>query len=266
MNFPQKFQFSVGVLLLCQGILGIIFFSIYGDIGFIVGGILLTISGIFPLLISIRPREAMAPPPMSPLNGIIGAISFLFFGFLFLFGNNWFFYYVSGLLFSWSVTAIIWGLMKGIKKSDKEFEPKLDIVGYSEIQEKEITRELKTAEIDNSGHIQMIINKVGYSDPVYARKVIRGWPWRARGRIFLTDKELIFLSVNKKKINFLIPLSEISAIQLFPARSGALSYKWCEIIYGNPKISAVFMTYFASYDIYNIKLQETLQKWYETSS
>ena len=156
--------------------------------------------------------------------------------------------------------------MKRIKKSDKEFEPKLDIVEYSGMQEEEITRELKNGGIDYTGHIQMIINKVGYSDPVYARKVIRGWPWRAKGRIVLTDKELIFLSVKKKMINFSIPLSEISAIQLFPARSGALSYKWCEIIYGNPKISAVFMTYFASYDIFNIKLQETLQKWYETSS
>jgi len=264
MNFIEKFQFSSGILLLCQGILGIVFFSMYGNVGFLVFGILLTIFGIIPLLISIRPPEAMPSPPERSWNVIPGVISFLFFGFLFLLNKSLFYYYLSGLFLSWGITAIAWVLMMGIKKIDKEFKPKLDIVGYPEMQEEEIMRELKNTGIYHTGQIQMIINKVGYSDPVYARKVIRGWPWRAKGRIILTDKELIFLSVKKKKINFSISLSEIGAIQPFPARSGALSYKWCEIVYGNPKISAVFMTRFVSYDIYNMKLLETLQEWYET--
>lgn len=264
MNFTEKFQFGIGVLFLCQGNLGIIFFSMYGNAGFLVFGILLIIFGIIPLLISIRPSETIPSPPKRSWNVIAGVISFLFLGFLFLFSKNLFYYYLSGLFLSWGITAIAWSLMIGIKKIDKEFKPILDIIGYPEMQDEEIMSELKNTGIYPTGQIQMIINKVGYSDPVYARKVIRGWPWKAKGRIILTDKELIFLSVKKKKINFSIPLSEIGAIQPFSARSGALSYKWCEILYGNQKISAVFMTRFVSYDIYNMKLLETLQKWYET--
>ena len=158
MKIIEKFYFFVGILLLYQGILGILFFNIHGDVGFIVFGTLLTILGIVTILISIRLLETISPPPLSPWGVIPGAISFLFIGILFLFGNILFYYYLSGLFLSWGATAIFWILVKLCKKRDKDFEPKLDIIESSEIPEEEIKQDLKNAEIDPTGQIQMIIN------------------------------------------------------------------------------------------------------------
>ena len=150
------------------------------------------------------------------------------------------------------------------------------IVDSSEIQEGEINEELMNVGIVPSGQIIEIIEKVAYCDPVYARKRFRAWPWRAKGKIIVTNKELIFVSVKKKKINFSILISEIYAIQPFVARGGSRSFKVCEIIYkdqfDNEKVSALFMgrigfstfDYPSEIELKSMKLMEKLQKWYDT--
>ncbi len=273
MDLGEKFKFGVGLLLLWEGIVGIILFSHYGDQGHTAYGIIAIIGGAIFLFLSVKPREERPSFRLfKTADQVFFAILFLSAGllvfFLTLFGetggsvvSN---YYISGVLLSWGVLPFTWILVKRIRNiEEKKLEPRLEIIEFGEIQEQEIAHELKIAGISPTGEVQMIIKRVGYSDPVYARKIIRAWPWRAKGRLILTDAELIFLSVKKKKINFSIPISEIGTIHPFPARSGALSYTWCEVLYGNPKISAIFTTRFFGADIYNLKLLETLQTWYD---
>lgn len=274
MELREKFQFGVGLLLLWEGIVGIVLFSNYGDRGHTAWGIIAIIGGAIFLFISVKPRtESPSPRLFKTADQVFFAICFLAAGFLVLFltlfgetgGSAVSNYYISAVLLSWGVLPFTWILVKRIRNiEEKKIEPRLEIIEFGEIQEEKITQELKNAGIIPTGEVQMIIKRVGYSDPVYARKIFRAWPWRAKGQIFLTNAELIFLSVKKKKINFSVPISEISAIQLFTARSGASDYLWCEVLYGNPKVSAVFMTHFISHDAYNMKLLETLQDWYDT--
>ncbi len=150
------------------------------------------------------------------------------------------------------------------------------VVERSEIQEKELHEELINVGIVLSGELLKIIERIAYCDPVYARKRFRKWPWRAKGRIVLTSKELIFLSVKKKKTYFSIPISAIHAIQYFVARGGSRTFKVCEIVYReteeDQKGSVLFMgtigfstfDYPSEIELKSMKLMETLEKWYET--
>ena len=151
-----------------------------------------------------------------------------------------------------------------------------DIVESSELDEGALNEELINVGIVPSGQILKVIEKMAYSDPKYARKRIRAWPWRAKGRIVLTSKELIFLSVKKKKTYFSIPIGNFYSIQYFVARGGSRTFKVCEIVYDDPdvdqKASVLFMGTigFGTFDmpseieLKSMKLMETLQKWYDT--
>lgn len=151
--------------------------------------------------------------------------------------------------------------VKTKKISHEFFEP-------NEIQKVELTNELKTGGIFPEGEIVMVFEKVGYSDSAYARKPFRKWPWRERGKIVLTEKELIFFG---KKAKFIIPLSEIHSIQPFIGRGGIRTFKVCEIISGSPKASVIFygdVNFWASdppteLELKSMRLMETIQKWYD---
>jgi hypothetical protein len=262
--------------MLIEGILGVIFFNIYGaNMGymeafayFLVGGIVPCFGILLVVMSIIVPEGWILIRSGSTNYGFIFSKFLIFTAFLstisgLLLNFLWLFYF-SQLLLSWACAAFIWGLIIEKQILSDKFEPELEIVESTESQEEELSRELKTAGIDPIGHFQMIINRIAYLDPVYASKKSRWWLWSAKGRVVLTDRELIFLSVKKKKINFSIPISEIEKIQVLQAQQRSFSYKTCEIIYGNPKISAIFMTYFVTLDKFGVKLQETLQKWYET--
>ncbi len=167
-----------------------------------------------------------------------------------------------------SIINIIWIVMP------RKLTP--DIVESSEIQEGELNEELMNAGVMPSGQILQVIRKVAYSDPMYARKPVRAWPWRAKGKIVLTTKELIFVSVKKKKTYFSIPISNFKSIQYFVARGGSRRFKVCEIVYQNPdeeqRESALFMGTigFSTFDmpseieLKSMKLMDAIQKWYDT--
>ncbi len=139
----------------------------------------------------------------------------------------------------------------------------------TETQRTEITNQLKIHGIFPNGEIVMVFENVGYSDPAYVRKRFRKWPWREKGKIILTEKQLIFLG---KKEKFVIPLSEIHSIQPFPARGGIRTFKVCEIKYDSPKVSIIFIgnvSFWVSdppttLELKSMRLMETLQKWYNT--
>jgi len=144
------------------------------------------------------------------------------------------------------------------------------IVEDIEFQKDKINQELQNVEINPIGKIVMIIEKVGYADPTYATKPYRLRYWREKGKIILTDKELIFLG---KKINFSILLSEIETIQPFVSKSGTRTFNIFEIIYNNEqqKASAVFMgllrsafDFLAEIELKSSKLMELIQKWYDS--
>ena len=54
----------------------------------------------------------------------------------------------------------------------------------------------------------------------------------------LTDNELVFLG---KKINFLIPISEINVIQPFVAKGGTRTYQVCDINYNEQNNHVILM-------------------------
>ena len=171
--------------------------------------------------------------------------------------------YLLILIIVTSVIMIIW-----IAKPRK-LTP--HIIEGAEIQEETLTQELKQVGIVPNGQVLMIIEKLGYSDPLYARKSIRKWPWRDKGKVVLTDKELIFLG---KRDHFFISLSDILAIQPFTARGGIRTFQVCEIVYGDFKDSVVFMGTigFRTFDmpseieLKSMKLMKTFQKWYDSWS
>lgn len=150
------------------------------------------------------------------------------------------------------------------------------VVESAEIDESKLNEELINVGIVPNGRVLTVIEKVAYSDPVYARKRFRAWPWRAKGRIVLTSRELIFLSVKKKKTYFSIPISAIHSIQYFVARGGSRTFKVCAIVYRIPeeeqKGSVLFMgtigfstfDYPSEIELKSMKLMETLEKWHET--
>ncbi len=138
----------------------------------------------------------------------------------------------------------------------------------NEAQRAELTTELTTQEIIPEGTILMVFEQVGYSDPTYAVKRIRKWPWRERGKMLLTEKELIFLG---KKAKFVIPLSEIKSIQPFTARGGLRELKVCEIVYGSSKKSVILYGNVnfrwasdppTEVELKSMRLMEAIQKWY----
>lgn len=141
----------------------------------------------------------------------------------------------------------------------------------TEIQRAELINELKTQGIIPEGVILMVFEKVGYSDPTYALKRIRKWPWRERGKMMLTEKELIFLG---EKSNYVIPLSEFNSIQPFIGRGGIRNFKVCEIIYDSPKKSVIIygnVSFWTSdppteVELKSMRLMETIQKWYNVWS
>lgn len=150
----------------------------------------------------------------------------------------------------------------------KNFNPKLIDI---ELHKDRINQELKRAEINPDGTIVTIVEKVGYADPEYALKPRRGWYWRDKGKIVLTERELIFLG--KKRIRFSIFLSEIMAIQAFISRAGFYTFTCFEIVYNDQlqKVSAVFMGLPGSsldpmveLGEKSSKLMELIQKWYDT--
>ncbi|NVM29301.1 MAG: hypothetical protein HWN65_10720 [Candidatus Helarchaeota archaeon] len=150
------------------------------------------------------------------------------------------------------------------------------IIESSEIQKGELYEELRVVNIVPKGEILKVIEKVAYSDPVYAQKRWRSWPWKAKGKILLTSKELIFLSVKKKKIYFSVPIDLIESIQPYVSRRGSRTFKVCEIIYNNPhddeKSSGLFMgtksfrrfDFTSGIEMESMQLMETLKKWHET--
>lgn len=142
----------------------------------------------------------------------------------------------------------------------KFFEP-------TEGQRAELTYELKDRGIISEGAILMVFEKVGYSNRTYVLKRFRKWPWQERGRIILTEKDLIFLG---KKAKIVIPLSDIRSIQPVVGRGGIRTYKVCEIIYAFSKKSVVFygnVSFWASdipteLELKSMQLMESIQKWY----
>ncbi|MHA1265863.1 MAG: hypothetical protein ACTSRS_11575 [Candidatus Helarchaeota archaeon] len=149
------------------------------------------------------------------------------------------------------------------------------IITSSELQNTNCMEEMFDVGIVPKGVILQIIDKVAYSDPAYARKRFRAWPWRAKGKIILTDKELVFISVKKKKINFLIPISAIHSFREFVARGGSRKFKVCELVHIDPETaqqeSVLFMGTigFGTFDmpseieLKSMYLLEHLQKWYK---
>lgn len=180
----------------------------------------------------------------------------------------WFLRISITLLMVLDIIIIIWILLP------RQLEPNVSDV--SRIQLPQINEELRDLGIFPEGAILEIIDNVAYCDPEYARKAFRAWPWRAKGRIILTKAELIFISVKKKKINFVVPIATIKAFYEFVGRGGSRTYKVCEILYRDPiadqQLSVLFMGTigFKTFDmpseieLKSLKLMAHLQKWYET--
>ncbi|HUY00382.1 MAG TPA: hypothetical protein VMV49_12550 [Candidatus Deferrimicrobium sp.] len=78
------------------------------------------------------------------------------------------------------------------------------IIEISEAQEGQIRAELLDGGISPQGDLLNIIENIAYSDPVYARKRIRLWPGRAKGKLILTSKENGLLMLGKELIAFLV--------------------------------------------------------------
>lgn len=177
------------------------------------------------------------------------------------------FYLCEGIflcIFAYLLNSRKWNILKivKIKRVPHEFfEP-------NETQQAELTTELATQGIIPDGAILMVFEQVGYSDPAYAVKRIRKYPWRERGKMLLTEKELIFLGKNAK---FVIPSYDIISIQPFTAYGGIRELKVCEIIYGSSKKSVILygkVSFWWTSDppteveLKSMQLMESIQKWY----
>ncbi|MFX1451988.1 MAG: hypothetical protein ACFFCM_14180 [Promethearchaeota archaeon] len=175
--------------------------------------------------------------------------------------ESWEFYrYFLILLIIWDLIMIVY-IVK-----PRKLTPEVEEI--TEILDENIHQKIKDLGINLEGEILKIVDKVGYSDPAYARKRIRKWPWREKGKIVLTDKELIFLG---EEINIIIPLSKINVIQPFIARGGIRTFKVCEISYSEQNRQAIFMGVigFSAFDppseleLKSMRLLDYLKKWYE---
>ncbi|MHA1379420.1 MAG: hypothetical protein ACTSRG_13680 [Candidatus Helarchaeota archaeon] len=157
-----------------------------------------------------------------------------------------------------NILMIFWNLLS--KKTSFE------INDVDEIMKNNIAQELMKQNISPRGEILAVLEKAAYSDPEYARKPIRKWPWREKGKLIFTKKELIFIGRRKKLI---ISLSEINAIKNFTAIGGVRAFNVCEINYGilNTQFLLMIAPGLASFDILSkidstsIKLMEYLQNW-----
>ncbi|MHA1377317.1 MAG: hypothetical protein ACTSRG_02935 [Candidatus Helarchaeota archaeon] len=74
-----------------------------------------------------------------------------------------------------------------------------EVIEENEVVRENINQELINSGISYEGQLIKIIENVGYSDPKYAKKRIRKWPWREKWKLILTNKEIVFLG---KKIFF----------------------------------------------------------------
>lgn len=138
----------------------------------------------------------------------------------------------------------------------------------TDIQRAELTQELKARGIVPEGAILTVFGEVGISTSTYALKRFRKWPWQEKGKIILTERELIFLS---KTAHLVIPLAEINSIHSSTGRGGIRTYHVCEIIYASPKKSAIFYGHVSLWasdpptelELKSMRLMESIQKWYD---
>ncbi len=196
--------------------------------------------------------------------------------------------FISVIIFIWAISLIfhlpspesmvivgVWGILIIILSSmyliiilkPKNFSPKVVDI---ELHQEKINQELKKVDINPIGNLVTIIENIGFTDPTYTLKLHRWSYLRDKGKILLTDKELIFLG---KKANFSIQLTEIEAIQPFILRGERITFKIFEMIYkeAQQKVSAIFMglpgfTFdrFLEIEGKSLKLMELIQKWYDS--
>ncbi len=178
-------------------------------------------------------------------------------------GFGIFFIYMMTFLIIWNIITI------ALIIRPRKLSP--DLVEMTEDEMKEMEQVLNKSQLHAEGTIQSVLNDVGYSDPIYARKPIRKYPWREKGILILTDKELIFLG---KEIQFSISISEINTIRPFITKGGIRTFKVCEVNHGLQEEGAIFMGvigYFAfdppsELELKSMKLMEYLKKWHDTWS
>ena len=146
----------------------------------------------------------------------------------------------------------------------------MKVITAPKIPIEKVSQRLEQAEIAKEGEILLLIKRVGYADPTYAegRSRLRV-PWRHKGELIFTTKEVIFLG---KKAYFRIPIAAIHTIQPFTVRIGvAGSVQVCELTYGQPQESVVFIGYEINYVAYALKgpslrLIEILREWHAAYS
>ena len=118
MKIDEKFWLGVGILLLCEGMVGIILYFINGEVELIAWGITFAIGGVFySLLIIFKPEAERRGKSiikwkyfsiLCSVFGIVGLTGGIY-------RNEVILCYLSGIILSWGLAAICWLRVKQLR-------------------------------------------------------------------------------------------------------------------------------------------------------